>query len=84
MPKKNKPDVIHKMVLPQTLSDVVKNSGAKIIIPETKEEYIDLAMGGKGNLTNEVSFDVNGETIREGTVVKCKNGIVINFEDPAM
>lgn len=84
MAKKNKPEYLNKMVLPQNLNDVIKNSNAKIILPETKEELIDLAMGGKGRDTNEVSFEVNGETIREGTVVKCKNGIVINFDDPAM
>lgn len=84
MAKKNKPDVINKMVLPQSLNDIIKNSDAKIIVPETKEELIDLAMGGKDKLTNDVSFEVNGKEVKEGTVVKCKNGIVINFDDPAM
>ena len=84
MAKKNKPDVINKMVLPQSLNDIIKNSDAKIIVPETKEELIDLAMGGQDKLTNDVSFEVNGKEVKEGTVVKCKNGIVINFDDPAM
>ena len=84
MAKKNKPDVVNKMVLPQCLNDIIKNSDAKIIVPETKEELIDLAMGGKDKLTNDVSFEVNGKEVKEGTVVKCKNGIVINFDDPAM
>ncbi len=72
---------INKMVLPQTLSSILKKSNVKITVPETKEQLFDLALGGKGNMTKDVNIEVNGETIREAYVVKCKNGIVINFDD---
>ena len=74
-------EVVNKMLLPDSLNDIIKASDIEIIIPETKEELFDLAFGGKDNKTNDVIFNVNGEDIREAYVTKCKNGAVVNFDD---
>ena len=73
-------NALKKMVLPKEVENILKKGNSKIIIPNSKEELFDLALGGKDNDT----YDVNGKTIREAYVVRCKNGIVVNYDDPAM
>lgn len=75
--------VIRKMVLPQHVKQII-GGGAKITIPETKKELFDLALGGSENKTYQAVFDVNGKEIEEANVVRCKNGIAINFDDITM
>ncbi len=72
---------IKKMVLPQCVSDIIKNGNAEIIVPESKEQLFELSLGGKDNMTYDVNFDIGDKVIREATVVKCKNGIAINYDD---
>ncbi len=74
-------EILNKMVLPEALQKIYKNSTAEIIIPESREQLLELAMGGKDNDTFDVCFDVEGKSVREAYVVKCKNGIVANYDD---
>lgn len=76
--------ILNKMVLPQHLDDMLKRSGADIIIPQSKSELFELALGGSENNTWDVNYDVNGKTIREAYVIRCKNGIVVNYDDISM
>ncbi len=70
------------MVLPQSLEDIIKKSGKKIIVPNTREELVDLAMGGVGNDKFEVSYEVPGKgEVKEAYIVRCKNGLVANYYD---
>lgn len=73
--------ILNKMVLPQCLDEILKKSGIKVIIPETTDELLELSLGGKDNSTWDVNYDINGKTIREAYVTRCKNGIVANFDD---
>lgn len=74
--------VLNKMVLPKELDKIVKRPDAKIIIPETREELMELAMGSGDNMTFDVGYDVEGKgMVREAYVTKCKNGIVVNYDD---
>lgn len=77
-------EALNKMLLPKELDDLLKKGDKKIIIPETKEELFDLALGGKGNDSFDVYYDVNGDKVREATVVRCKNGLAVNFDDITM
>jgi len=72
------------MVLPQQVEDILKADEVEVIIPETKQELFDLALGGKENNTWDVNYDIDGKTVREAYVVRCKNGIVVNFDDLSM
>ena len=76
-------EIIKKMVLPPYVKEIIEG-GAEIIIPDTKEHLFDLALGGKDNMTYDVNFDVNGKTIREAYITKCKNGLSVNFDDTSM
>jgi len=75
---------LNKMLLPEQVEAILKADDVEIIMPNTKAELFELALGGKENNTWDVSYEVNGETIREAYVVRCKNGIVANFDDLSM
>jgi len=72
------------MVLPEVVQKIIKKGTAEIIIPKSKKELFELALGGSENNMLDVSYDVNGKTIKEASVVRCKNGIVINYDDISM
>ncbi len=74
-------DAIKKMLLPHELLDITKNC-AEIIVPESREHLLEMAMGGSENMTFDVSFEIPGKgLVREAYVTKCKNGIVANYDD---
>jgi len=72
------------MVLPEVVQKIIKKGTAEIIIPKSKKELFELALGGPENNVLDVSYDINGKTIKEASVVRCKNGIVINYDDISM
>jgi hypothetical protein len=77
-----RPDSLNKIVLPAELRSIVMSDNIEIITPESREELIDLALGGKDSNTFDVVFDVQDKgAVREAYVVKCKNGIVVNYDD---
>ena len=76
-------DILKKMNLTNEVSEILLNC-PKVIIPETKEELLALAMGDSKNGIHKVYYEVNGKDIREATVTKCKNGIVVNYDEKYM
>lgn len=75
-------NVINKMVLPHEIKEILRSPGLEIIIPESREELLELSVGGPNNDTFDVEYDVPGKgMIREAFVVKCKNAIVGNYDD---
>ncbi len=70
---------LEKIILPTAVKDILKDNSNQIIIPNSKEELFNLALDGKDKF--DVFYEVDGEKIKEATVVKCKNGIAVNFED---
>ncbi len=79
-------DAIKKMVLPNELMDIIKGFGGEIIVPESRAELLERALGGPDNTTFDVSYKLpkKDEVIREAYVVRCKNGIVANYDDKYM
>ncbi|MFU0782808.1 MAG: DUF4914 domain-containing protein [Thermoanaerobacterium thermosaccharolyticum] len=77
-------DILNYFILPDEVLEILK-SGKEIIIPESREELLNLTMGGGENDTFEVSYDVPGRgKVVEATVAKCKNGFAINYPEPYM
>ena len=73
---------INKMVLPAELKEILLSNDIEIIIPESREELMEMALGGPDNETFDVCFDVKDKgVIREAYVSRCKNGIVVNYDD---
>jgi hypothetical protein len=75
---------IGKIIFPFKLDAISSNSN-EIIVPESREHLLSLALGSEDNTFFEVKYDVPGygETI-EATVARCKNGVVVNYEDVYM
>lgn len=80
----NTESIINKFLLPSELEKVLKNGKSRIIIPKDRDEILDLAMGGAENMTYDVTYDINGKSVREVYMTRCKNGVVANYEDPSM
>ena len=76
-------NILNKLNLPEEVLNILKDNN--VVIPETREELLELAMGTKENLTYDVCYDVEGKgIIREAVVTRCTNGIVVNYEDAYM
>ncbi len=74
-------EALDKMILPKIVDDILKNTNAKIIIPNSKKELLNISLGGEKNDIFEVIYNIDGQNVKEATVVRCKNGISVNFED---
>ncbi|MFA9378017.1 MAG: DUF4914 family protein [Lachnotalea sp.] len=75
---------LKKMNLPDYVLEIL-NTSKRVTIPKTRTELFELAIGSKENTTFEVNYEVeNMGTVLEATVVKCKNGVVVNYVDDYM
>ena len=54
-----------------------------VILPKTRKELIDLSMGGENVKNAEIGFAVDKlGYVSEANIVRCKNGIAVNYIDP--
>ena len=75
--------MLDKLGVPKELRRIF-SSGKKYIIPNSREELIELAMGGKNDVY-DIEFDVPGKgKVKEAWATKVKNGVVVNYTDPYM
>ena len=72
-----------KFNLDATALDIVENARS-VIIPKSREELVTMSLGGHGNDAYEVGYEVNGKMRIEATVVRCKNGVAVNYVDDYM
>ncbi|MCL2704564.1 MAG: DUF4914 family protein [Defluviitaleaceae bacterium] len=73
-----------RMMLTSDLEDIFKNAKGEIVIPESREALLEMVMGGQP-LVYDVDYEVEGRgTVREVTVTKCRNGVVVNYDDVYM
>ncbi|HWR62336.1 MAG TPA: DUF4914 family protein [Clostridia bacterium] len=73
--------VFKKSNLPSGLSGILEQS-PNLIIPESREHLLRLALGDKDNMVYEVAYDIPGNgRIVEASVSRCKNGAVVNYTD---
>lgn len=54
-----------------------------VTVPKSRADLLSLALGG-GQDEFTVSYQVNGKNVEEATVVRCKNGAVINYKEDYM
>ncbi len=77
-------DGIGRLALPAELKHIL-GKGRNITIPGTRQELLELAMGGDGCDCFEVAYEVPGQgRVVEATVSRCRNGAVVNYTDPYM
>ncbi|WP_227762083.1 DUF4914 family protein [Zhaonella formicivorans] len=73
-------EMFAKFKLPPDLLHILQNT--EVIIPGSREELLELALGNKGKDFYEVAYDIPGiGRIVEATVTRCKNGIAVNYTD---
>ncbi len=68
---------------PEELSKVVEHSPS-VIVPESKEVLFELIFGNSRSDKIEVGYDVEGHVIPEASVIRCRNGAVVNFTEDYM
>jgi hypothetical protein len=57
----------------------------ELIWSESREELFDLAVGGAGENRFSVEYPLpGGGVVGEATVVRCRNGVAINYDEPYM
>jgi hypothetical protein len=63
----------------------VLSSCPRVVVPRTRQELIELALGGEGADVFEVGYEVPGRGwVAEATVARCRNGAGVNYVDPYM
>jgi len=55
-----------------------------VTVPKARADLVALALGSPGANSFEVRYDVDGESIHEASVVRCKNGVVVNYTEDYM
>lgn len=77
-----------RSILPYRLPDDyqrVVNAAPGLFVPETREELVDLALGGKGSDRFEVGYEVPGKGyVAEADVVRAANGVAVNYFETYM
>ena len=56
----------------------------RVIVPSSRAELYQLALGPDGGPTFAVEYDVNGRTVREADIARCRNGIAVNYPEDYM
>jgi hypothetical protein len=78
-----KKEILAKFILNEELKYVL--SDKEVIIPDSRSELIELALGKQENSVFEVAYDIPGKgRVVEATVVRCKNGAAVNYTDAYM
>jgi hypothetical protein len=75
--------IFKKLILTPELESLLENK--EVILAESKQDILDIAMGRSGQSTYEVFYETPGKgKIIEANVVKCKNGLSVNYPDTSM
>ena len=77
-------ECLDRMNLPDYILEILKCSKG-VIVPKTRTDLFELAMGNVANTTYDVEYEVDGlGTVLEVTITKCKNGAVVNYVEDYM
>lgn len=77
-------ECLRKLNLPEYVQEILNHSKG-VIVPKTREELIELAMGNGTNNEYEIEYDVKGKgRVLEATATRCTNGIVVNYVEDYM
>ncbi|RXR27941.1 DUF4914 family protein [Oerskovia turbata] len=71
------------VVLPPAVQAAL-DTCANVVVPSSREELYRLALGPEGGPWFTVEYDVLGTAVPEAEVVRCKNGIAVNYPEDYM
>jgi len=57
------------------------DASPRVIIPATRAELYQIALGPEGGPLFNVDFDVAGKSVTEATITRCRNGITVNYPE---
>jgi hypothetical protein len=60
------------------------DASPRLVMPETREELYQISLGPEGGPFFSVDYDANGTIVTEATVVRCRNGIAVNYPEDYM
>ncbi len=75
--------MLNKFLLDKETKDILQNCKG-IALPKNREELFALSLGLGGNDTFQVTYEINGSLVNEAELVRCKNGIAVNFKEDYM
>ncbi|MCL2697889.1 MAG: DUF4914 family protein [Oscillospiraceae bacterium] len=56
----------------------------EVTVPVTRNELVELALGGEGSDEFKVGYYINNDPYIEAVITRCKNGAVVNYTDVYM
>jgi len=68
-------------------SDEVMNvldRSAGVTVPKSRAEIVDMTLGGPDANSFDVCYDVEGKSYHEISIVRCKNGVAVNYTEDYM
>ena len=72
-----------RLSLPRELFEMLEHS-IGVVVPESKEHLYDLIFNGEESDEIQVTYQVNGRTVKEAEVTRCRNGAVVNYMEDYM
>ena len=75
--------LFERFTLPDELRKIIYNSPS-VIIPTSKDQLFELIFGNEYTDKIEVLYDVNGKSVKEAEVVRCRNGAAVNYPEDYM
>src|SRR4051794_11405588 len=73
-------DVLSDVNLPPAVRAALE-AAPRLVVPSTREELYELALGPDGGPIFDVVYDVAGQPVKEADVTRCRNGIAVNFPE---
>ncbi|MCL2628179.1 MAG: DUF4914 family protein [Oscillospiraceae bacterium] len=62
----------------------VLSKSASVTVPKSRGEIVDMTLGGPDANSFDVCYDVEGKNYHEISIVRCKNGVAVNYTEDYM
>lgn len=76
-------NLLNKFIFSKDIQDIL-NEAAGVSIPKSRADLLKMVFDNKETYSYDVSYEVEGKQIKEAEVVRCKNGVVVNYLDDYM
>ena len=74
---------LNRFDFPDDLAYVLDNCQS-VVVPSSRSELMTMALGDPEATSYDVSYEVAGALITEATIVRCKNGVAVNYPEDYM
>jgi len=74
---------LEKFKFTEDIAQVISNCKS-VCVPKSREEIVAMTLGTPDANEFDVCYDVDGESYKEVTIVRCKNGVAVNYTEDYM